>query len=85
MGLQRICPRNGEVISWAVLDTVGKSLELRFANVKLDWCRGSIPTPHGPLELSWKKTGDKFTYRLIPPPGYQVEVQNLTGQATARE
>ena len=64
---------------WRV-DTIGKSLELRFARLELDWCKGSIPTPDGPIAVQWKKAGDQFAYRLDAPSGYRVAVQNHTGK-----
>ena len=67
------------------VDTVGKSLQLRFADVKLDWCRGSIPTPDGPIEIQWKKGGDKLTCRLASPAGYKVEIENRTGKTLEKE
>lgn len=62
------------------VDTIGKSLELRFARLELDWCKGSIPTPDGPIAVQWKKAGDQFAYRLDAPSGYRVAVQNHTGK-----
>jgi alpha-L-rhamnosidase len=67
------------------VDYVGKSLQLRFPDVKLECCKGSIPTPHGPIEVQWKKVGDQFKYRLASPPGYKVEIQNRTGKTLVKE
>jgi alpha-L-rhamnosidase len=67
------------------VDPVGKSLQLRFADVGLDWCRGSIPTPHGPIELAWKKAGNQFVYHLAAPSGYQVSIENLTNRPLVKE
>ena len=69
-----------DVLGLYNVDTIGKSLKLRFADVSLAWCKGSIPTPEGPITLQWKVTGDRFSYRLATPPGYKVEVENATGK-----
>jgi alpha-L-rhamnosidase len=74
-----------DVLGLYRVDIVGKSVELRFADVKLDWCKGSVPTPDGPVEVDWKKSGDKFTYRLVSPQGYKVDVRNLTGKTLVKE
>ena len=74
-----------DVLGLYRVDHIGKSIQLRFADVKLDWCKGSIPTPDGPIDIQWRKAGDKFTYRLVAPPGYQVGIENLTGKTLEKE
>jgi alpha-L-rhamnosidase len=74
-----------DVLGLYRVDTLGKSLQLRFADVKLDWCQGTIPTPDGPIELQWNKARDQFRYRLVLPPGYQVRIENFTGKSLERE
>jgi hypothetical protein len=74
-----------DVLGLHSVDTIGRSIQLRFSALKLDECRGSIPTPAGPIELEWNKAGGKFTYRLITPPGYKVGIENLTGLPLMKE
>lgn len=74
-----------DVLGLYQIDSVHKSLRLRFGDVKLDWCKGSIPTPDGAVELQWKRMGDQVSYRLIAPAGYAVDVQNLTGKQLVKE
>lgn len=74
-----------DVLGLDQVDRVGKALRLRFADVDLEWCQGSVPTPHGPVEVQWKKSGSQFMYRLQAPEGYRVEVENLTGRELVRE
>lgn len=74
-----------DVLGLYRVDSVGKSIELRFADVKLDWCKGSIPTPDGPIAVEWKKSGGQFGYRLVSPAGYQVKITNLTGKTLVKE
>jgi alpha-L-rhamnosidase len=74
-----------DVLGLYRVDTLGKSLQLRFAEVKLEWCTGTIPTPDGAVQVQWKKAGEKFTYKLTTPPGYRVEVENLTGRTLVNE
>jgi len=59
-------------------------IALRFADLKLDWCKGSIPTPDGSVELQWEQTEKAITYRLRSPSGYRVDVENLSGKTLAR-
>ncbi|WP_371605997.1 hypothetical protein OG725_05310 [Streptomyces sp. NBC_01213] len=35
----------------------------------LTWARGRVPTPHGPIEVSWTRPGDGFALELTVPDG----------------
>ena len=74
-----------DVLGLQSVDAVKKSLQLRFADLKLNWCQGSIPTPHGPIDLQWRVNGDKLAYHLVAPPGYEVNIQNATGKHLVKE
>lgn len=41
----------------------------RIAPVPLDltWARGAVPTPHGPIEVSWTKSPNRFTLEVALP------------------
>jgi hypothetical protein len=38
------------------------------------WAQGSVPTPHGPINVSWKKHGRAFTVSVRHPAGTQPNV-----------
>ncbi|MBI4578333.1 MAG: alpha-L-rhamnosidase N-terminal domain-containing protein [Planctomycetes bacterium] len=43
----------------------------RIAPVPLDltWARGAVPTPHGPINVAWEKSAEKFTIEVeLPKP-----------------
>lgn len=51
----------------------------------LDWCRGTVPTPHGPISVDWRKGPDgmeisvtapeAIELQIVPPePGARIEV-----------
>jgi alpha-L-rhamnosidase len=65
-----------DVLGIAALDTVKRSVRLRFTDLKLDRCEGSMPTPEGKVELSWVREGTKLRYRIAVPAGYVVNVEN---------
>jgi alpha-L-rhamnosidase len=69
-----------DVLGLHRVDPLGKSIQLRLADLPLDWCEGAIPTPHGPVQMRWWKNGNKLAYRLQVPEGFKVEVQNLSGK-----
>lgn len=76
---------NRDVLGLARVDPVKKEVELRFADVKLDWCEGSLPTPDGGVELRWRKDKGKLHYRLLAPADYAVTVAALHGMELVRE
>jgi len=61
------------------IDTVNKRIVYRFSDVNLPACSGEIPTPDGPVTLSWTKEGNTLTVQHAEPAGYQVEIQNAGG------
>ena len=65
------------------VDVPQKTVELRLNELPLDWCEGTLPTADGPIHLRWWKDGDKLAYRIDTPPGFRVEVHNLSHHALA--
>ncbi len=65
-----------DVLGLKEIDTVNKTVQLRFTDSRLDWCEGSIPTLDGPVSLRWRKDGSKLVYSLIAPAGYKVALEN---------
>jgi alpha-L-rhamnosidase len=59
------------------VDTVGKTIQLRFTATSLELCEGRIPTPDGFVIMRWTKDAEALTYQLEAPAGYSVQVQNL--------
>jgi alpha-L-rhamnosidase len=74
-----------DVLGMREVDPIGRRVKVRFSEVKLEACSGSLPTRDGPIELSWKKTADKLVYRLVAPAGYTLEIENRTGRALVKE
>jgi hypothetical protein len=35
----------------------------------VSWARGQLPTPHGPLRVSWSNRGNRFTLTVDAPRG----------------
>ncbi len=40
----------------------------------LDWAAGEVPTPHGPVRVSWSRSADEFRMELDVPPGTTARV-----------
>ncbi len=41
----------------------------------LTWAQGTVPTPHGLIELSWRRGGEKLTLTVTVPPGTTAHVK----------
>jgi len=74
-----------DVLGLYRVDTVKRRIRLRFSDLDLNWCEGRIPTPEGPIALSWVKKGETLTYRLDTPAGYEVTVENLSSLKLVRK
>jgi len=62
-----------------------KTVTLRFADVGLDWCQGTLPTPDGPVKLSWRIEEDTIAYNLDVPAGYTLDIENDSSKRLKRE
>ncbi len=65
-----------DVLGLASVDTVAKTVQLRFTDLKLDRCEGTVPTPDGTIKLRWRKIGGELRYQVTLPIGYTVAVEN---------
>jgi alpha-L-rhamnosidase len=74
-----------DVLGLYQVDPLHKTLQLRLADLPLDWCEGTLPTPAGEIRMRWWKDGAKIRYRLQTPDGYQVTVQNISGKELVKE
>jgi alpha-L-rhamnosidase len=73
-----------DVLGLRNVDTVGKRVQVRFANLDLAWCEGRLPTPDGPARLRWEKRGLDLSYSIEVPAGYTVAVENQSGLTLVR-
>lgn len=67
------------------LDRTKKTVTLRFADVGLNWCRGTMPTPNGAVSLSWRTENDTIIYNLDLPAGYKLNIENTSNKKLKRE
>ncbi len=47
----------------------------------VDFAKGSVPTPHGPIVAEWRREGDRIVKTVKPPPG----VREVSGPPDCRE
>jgi alpha-L-rhamnosidase len=65
-----------DVLGLAQIDPTRKTVLVRMSDVPLAWCSGSIPTPAGPVGLTWRRDDGRRRYHLTLPPGFTAEVVN---------
>lgn len=65
-----------------------RTITLRFNDLGIDWCRGSVPIPGGTVNVEWRRQGRRIFYRAEAPTGYTVTVEpthGLTAVLDSRE
>lgn len=51
-----------------------RTLSIRPTLCDLAWAKGSVPTPHGPVNVNWRRAGDGLTLTVKVPPGTVADV-----------
>lgn len=74
-----------DVLGLYQVDPVRHTVQLRFSDLNLDWCEGTLPVSGGEIQMKWSKTGEQITYRLATPPGYAIQVTNLSSKPLVRQ
>ena len=50
------------------------TISVRPTLCDLRWATGRVPTPHGPVDVSWRRVGDGLTLSVTVPPGTSADV-----------
>jgi hypothetical protein len=58
------------------IDYQNKEITIRFNDIVLNSCEGSIPIGEETVSLSWKYDKNKIVYSLSVPKGYRVKIEN---------
>lgn len=58
------------------IDRQSRSITLRFCDLPLEWCEGSIPFDFGKISLRWWRAGAVMNFRVQLPPGFTIKVEN---------
>jgi alpha-L-rhamnosidase len=74
-----------DILGLRRVDPVGKRIEIRFQDLKLAACEGTLPTPDGPITLSWSVKQDRLQYHLTHPAAYKVAIENISGKQVQRQ
>lgn len=68
-----------DVLGAREVDLPGKRVLYRIPDVRLERCEGSIPTPDGPIRLSWRRGAEGVEHSFDVPSGWTIRVENASG------
>ncbi|MDR1676178.1 MAG: hypothetical protein LBR86_06905 [Tannerella sp.] len=61
------------------IDYAAKTVTIRFTDIVLEACSGSIPVEDKVIRLSWTRSGDVIRYSVFVPEGFTVKIDNRSG------
>ncbi len=74
-----------DVLGLRRVDAVNRRLELRFSDLSMPSCAGTIPVGAETISLSWRREGNRVLYRLKTPEGWKVDITAAEGLEAAAE
>jgi len=63
-----------DVLGLRAVDAVNKRVTIRFADVPLESCSGTMPVGRDSVTVSWRKEDGAFRYRVHAPKGFDVSI-----------
>ncbi len=73
-----------DVLGLRRIDRQKRTVRLRFNDLAVPWCRGSVPVPGGAVSVEWRRRGRLVIYHVDVPAGYAVEVEAARGLVPVR-
>ena len=67
-----------DILGIANIDYLKKEVTVRFTDIDMAKCSGTLPVDDDTVELNWKRSGNKILYSLKVPLGYSVKIENLS-------
>lgn len=67
-----------DILGIYAIDHDRKEITIRFADIGLQQCSGSLPVGNEAVNLSWEKTENQIRYNLRVPEGYRAIIENNT-------
>jgi alpha-L-rhamnosidase len=65
-----------DVLGLSDIDYLNKKITIRFTDLDLDHCCGSIPVEEELIRFTWERVNDRIEYQLHTPAGYEVTIEN---------
>ncbi len=71
---------NRDLLGLYSIDPIHKTVQLRFTDVTLPACKGTVPVGDSVVQLEWRQNDKQIEYALQMPSGYTVQVDNRSGK-----
>lgn len=65
-----------DILGISHINYICKEVTIRFIDLPLDHCRGSIPVGQEVITLEWERKGNEIRYTAKVPPDYSVKIEN---------
>jgi alpha-L-rhamnosidase len=74
-----------DVLGISNINYIDKEITIRFTDIVLDSCSGSIPIENEVASLQWKRKGNLINYSLKVPAGFKVNIENFSSASLKKE
>lgn len=68
-----------DVLGIKEIDYLNKNITIRFTDLALEKCKGTIPISDEVINLEWTRSNNTIHYSLTIPTGYTAEIENSSG------
>ncbi|MDD4109857.1 MAG: hypothetical protein PHH93_14165 [Prolixibacteraceae bacterium] len=65
-----------DILGISQIDYINKKITVRFSDIDLAACEGSVPVDNDVIELNWQRSGKQINYSVKVPQGYEVIIEN---------
>ncbi len=73
-----------DVLGISNIDYLHKIVTIQFNDLSLSTCNGVIPIEDNSVEFKWERIGNKISYSVNVPPGFQVKIENHSSASLLR-
>ncbi|HHU26229.1 MAG TPA: hypothetical protein GXZ56_06380, partial [Bacteroidales bacterium] len=67
-----------DVLGIKEVDRTKKKITIRFTDLDLEHCSGSMPVGDEVIKLAWSRENNTLQYKLEVPKGFKVEIENMS-------
>ncbi|MDR2468962.1 MAG: hypothetical protein LBD27_00560 [Tannerella sp.] len=68
-----------DILGISHIDYEARTVTVRFTDILLNRCSGSIPVEKDVIRLAWERAGNQIRYSVAVPEGFRVEIDNRSG------
>jgi alpha-L-rhamnosidase len=74
-----------DVLGISNVDYLKKEVTVRFTDIQLNNCSGTIPIGDAAVSLQWERQNGKMVYSLQVPDGFNVKVENISSSELVKK